>query len=52
MSAAAKIYNVSKTTLVRRLHRGTSREQFAPPNRRMTVIEEDVLIRDILKLDA
>jgi hypothetical protein len=52
ISAAAKIYNVSKTTLIRRLHGGTTREQFTPPNRRMTVIEEEVLVRDILKLDA
>jgi hypothetical protein len=52
ISAAAKIYNVSKTILIRRLHRGAIREQFTPPNRRMTVIEEEVLIRDILKLDA
>jgi hypothetical protein len=52
ISAAAKIYNVSKTTLVRRLHRGASREQFTPSNWRMTVIEEVVLVRDILKLVA
>jgi hypothetical protein len=52
ISAAAKIYNVSKTTLVRRVYRGVTREQFTPPNRRMTVIEEEVLVADILKLDA
>jgi hypothetical protein len=52
ISAVAKIYDVSKTTLVRRLHGGTLREQFTPPNRRMTVIEEGVLVRDILKPDA
>jgi hypothetical protein len=52
ISAAAKIYNVSKTTLIRRLHRGAIREQFILPNRRMTVIEEEVLVRDILKLYA
>jgi hypothetical protein len=52
ISAAAKIYNVSKTTLIRRLHGGATREQFTPPNRRMTIIEEEVLVRDILKLDA
>jgi hypothetical protein len=40
ISAAAKIYNVS------------SREQFTPSNWRMTVIEEVVLVRDILKLVA
>jgi hypothetical protein len=50
--AAAKIYNVSKTILIRRLRRGVTREQFTLPNRRMTVIEEEVLIGDILKLDA
>jgi hypothetical protein len=52
ISVAAKIYNVSKTTLIRRLRRGVTREQFTPPNRRMTVIEEEVLVGDILKLDA
>jgi hypothetical protein len=50
-SAAAEIYNVSKITLIRRLHGGVTREQFTPPNRRMTVIEEEVLTRDTLKLD-
>jgi hypothetical protein len=52
ISAAVKIYNVSKTILIRRLHRGAIREQFTLPNRRTTVIEEEVLVRDILKLDA
>ena len=52
ISAAAKIYNVSKTTLIRRLNGGATREQFTLPNRRLTVIEEEVLVRNILKLDA
>jgi hypothetical protein len=50
--AAAKIYNVSKATLTRRVNGGTSREDYAPTNKRLTDLEEEVLTRDILKLDA
>jgi hypothetical protein len=49
---ATKIYNVPQTILIRRLYRRAIREQFTLPNRRITIIEEEVLIRDILKLDA
>jgi hypothetical protein len=52
ISAAAAAYNVSKATLARRLNGGTAREDFTVANRRLTVIEEEVLVRDILKLDT
>jgi hypothetical protein len=50
--AVAAAYNVSKATLARRLNGGTAREDFTIANRRLTVIEEEVLVRDILKLDT
>jgi DNA invertase Pin-like site-specific DNA recombinase len=50
--AAARIYNVSKATLTRRINRGTTREDYTPTNKKLTNIEEEVLVRDILKLDA
>jgi hypothetical protein len=52
ISAAAAAYNVSKAILARRLNGGTAREDFTVANRRLIVIEEEVLIRDILKLDT
>jgi hypothetical protein len=52
ISAAAKAYSVSKSTLLRRIHRSTLREEYTPTNKRLTLIEEEVLLQDILKLDA
>jgi hypothetical protein len=52
ISAAARIYNVSKATLTRRINGGTTREDYTPTNKKLTNIEEEVLVRDILKLDA
>jgi DNA invertase Pin-like site-specific DNA recombinase len=52
ISAAARIYNVSKATLTRRINGGTAREDYTPTNKKLTNIEEEVLVRDILKLDA
>ncbi len=52
ISAAAMAYNVPKTTLLRRIHGGTAREDYTPTNKNLTSTEELVLVRDILKLDA
>jgi len=52
ISAAAKAYNISKTTLTRRLNVVPSREDFIPHNKNLTQAEEEVLVRDILKLDS
>ena len=52
ISAAAKTYNVSKTILFQRIQGKASREDFTLANRRITVIEEEIIVRDILKLDA
>jgi hypothetical protein len=52
ISAAAKAFKVSKSTLTRRFHGGTSRENFIPHNRNLAQAEEDVLVREILKLDS
>jgi hypothetical protein len=50
--AAAKAYNVSRTTLYERIKGRPSREDYTPTNKKLSKIEEDVLLRDILKLDA
>jgi DNA invertase Pin-like site-specific DNA recombinase len=52
ISAAAKAYNVSRTTLYERIQGRPSREDCTPTNKKLSKIEEDVLLRDILKLDA
>ena len=52
ISAAAKAYNVSKATLARRINGVTSRENYIPLNKNLTQAEEEVLVREILKLDS
>jgi len=52
MSAAAKTYKVPKTTLIHRIKGRPAREDFKPHNRRMSTIEEEVIVQNILKLDA
>jgi hypothetical protein len=52
ISAAAATYKVSKTTLTRRLRGGTSREGYIPGNRKLSCIEEEVIVQNILRLDA
>ena len=45
-------FNISKATLTRRINRGTSRECYTPHNKKLTPAEEEVLVREILKLDS
>jgi hypothetical protein len=52
VSAAARNYNVSRATLTRRLIGGTTREDYTPTNKKLTNIEEEMLLRNILKLDT
>ena len=50
--AAAKAYNVNHKTLYRRISGGTSREDYTPQNKKLSYIEEEVIVQNILKLDA
>lgn len=52
ISAAAKAYNIFKTTLIKRLNGVPPREDFIPHNKILPQAEEDGLVRDILQLDA
>ena len=52
ISAAAKAYQISKATLARRMNGATSREKYIPLNKNLTQAEEEVLIKEILKLDS
>ena len=52
ISAAVTAYNVPKTTLYHRIQGRPSREDYTLTNKKLSKIEEDVLLRDILKLDA
>lgn len=49
---AAKAFNIDKSTLSRRLRGTTSRRDFTPTNRKLTLIEESVIVQYILDLDA
>jgi hypothetical protein len=52
ISAAAATYEVPKTTLARRLRGGTSREDYILGNKKLSHLEEEVIVQNILKLDA
>ena len=52
MSATIKTYKVPKTTLISRIKGRPTREDFKPQNKRMSTIEEEVIVKNILKLDA
>ena len=52
VSAAAATYQVSKATLARRLRGGTSREDYTLSNKKLSHVEEEVIVQNILKLDA
>jgi hypothetical protein len=50
--AAARIYQVSHTTLIRRRARDKSRRDIMANSRNLTDLEEDVLLKRILSLDS
>ena len=52
ISAAAATYKAPKATLARRIDGGTSREDYTPNNKRLSNIEEEVVVQNILKLDT
>jgi aminopeptidase C len=52
VNAAAKLYNVVPKSLYRRINGSTSREDYTLINKRLSDIKEEVIIQDILKLDA
>jgi hypothetical protein len=49
---AAKVYNVNYKTLYRRINGGTLREDYTLTNKRLSNIEEEAIVQNILKLDA
>ena len=52
IAAAARAFNISKSSLYYRIHGRTSREEYTPTNKKMSKIEEEVLVKEILKLDS
>jgi hypothetical protein len=46
------MYSVPRNTLYRRINGQTSREDYTPTNKRLSLIEEEVIVKNILKLDA
>jgi hypothetical protein len=52
ISAAATAYNVPKTSLWKRIKGILAREDYTLTNKKLTSAEEEVLLRDILRLDA
>ena len=51
-SAALKMYSVPRNTLYRRINGQTPREDYTLTNKRLSLIEEEVIVKNILKLDA
>jgi len=52
ITAAAKAYGVPKSTLYDRIKGTPSREDYKPRNMKLSPVEEEVLVKDILKLDS
>lgn len=48
--AASKMYNVPKNTLYRRMNGSTSREDYTPTNKKLSYIEEEVIIIIFIEL--
>jgi hypothetical protein len=51
-STALKMYSVPRNTLYRRINGQTLREDYTLTNKRLSLIEEEVIVKNILKLDA
>jgi hypothetical protein len=51
-STAAKIYNVPRTTLLDRMNGRTTIRERRPGNTKLTSLEEDVIVRNILDMDT
>nr|POF17747.1 pogo transposable element with znf domain [Quercus suber] len=49
--ATAQAYNISKTTLLRRINGHPSKEDYTPENKRLSLVEEEAIIQWILRLD-
>jgi hypothetical protein len=49
---AAKIYNILYSTLTNRMNSQTPRQEYQPPIQKLTELEEEVILRNILKLDT
>jgi len=52
MLAAAKTYRVLKIILIYQIKGRPIREDFKPQNKRMSTIEEEVIVKNILKLNT
>lgn len=48
----ARIYNVPRTTLSNRLRGTSARHDIIPQNRKLTLLEEETIVRHILDLDS
>jgi hypothetical protein len=46
------MYSVPRNTLYRWINGQTSREDYTPTNKRLSLIKEEVIVKNILKLDA
>ena len=46
------MYSVPRNTLYRRTNRQTLREDYTLTNKRLSLIKEEVIVTNILKLDA
>ena len=49
---AAKIYNIPYSTLTDRINGRTPRQEYRPPMQKLTELEEEVILRNILELDT
>lgn len=48
----ARVYTIDRTTLSRRIDGRTSREDTAPKSRNLTLLEEEVIVREVLHLGS
>nr|POE48918.1 pogo transposable element with znf domain [Quercus suber] len=52
VNAAAQAYNVSKSTLLRRMKGTPSKAQYTPLNKRLSLVEEEAIVQRVLQLDS